>query len=261
MALICDRVSKIYRSPRRSVVALEDVSLRVEDGEFVCLIGTSGCGKTTLLKLVAGLLEPTSGRITFDPRPEEGRLERALVFQDHGLLPWLTVVDNVAFGLRLKGVPRDERRRRAAVLVDRVGLSKFRESFPHEISAGMRQRVNIARALLSDPHMLLMDEPFASLDALTKLALQQDLVRTWTERRCSVLYVTHDLEEAVLLGDRVIVMTGGGGHSGRIHEAVSITLPRPRDLVSRQPTEIKDLTWHIWTILEDEVRRRLSMPT
>ena len=171
------------------------------------------------------------------------------------------MVDNVAFGLQIHGVQRRERRTRAAALVAQVGLGAFLESFPHEISAGMRQRVNIARALLVDPPMLLMDEPFASLDALTKLALQQDLVRLWEARRCSVVYVTHDLEEAVLLGDRVIVMTGGGERSGKIHESVDVTLARPRDLVSRKSPAIRELTWHIWTILEGEVRKKLSMPS
>ena len=261
MSLTCQQVSKVYQARRRRVVALDDVTLHVKNGEFVCIIGSSGCGKTTLLKLIAGLLTPTSGRIAFDDPPDDGRPRSALVFQDHGLLPWLTVTDNVAFGLKLRGVSRDERRRRAADLVKAVGLGAFLDSYPHEISAGMRQRVNIARAVLANPHVLLMDEPFASLDALTKLALQQELVRLWEERQCSVIYVTHDLEEAVLLGDRVIVMTGGGDRHGTIHEDVAISLPRPRDLVSRQPSEIKEVTWHIWTILEGEVRRKLSMPT
>jgi len=257
----CDRVSMVYQSRKRRVRALDDVSLAIKPGEFVCLIGSSGCGKTTLLKLIAGLLKPTSGRITFDDVQANGRPHTALVFQDHGLLPWLTVVDNVAFGLQLQGVSAAERRTRAGALIGQFGLGAFLESFPHEISAGMRQRVNIARALLVDPPVLLMDEPFGSLDALTKVALQQELVRVWEERRCSVIYVTHDLEEAVVLGDRVIVMTGGGERSGAIHESVDVTLPRPRDLISRQSPAIKELTWHIWTILESEVRKKLSMPT
>jgi NitT/TauT family transport system ATP-binding protein len=261
MHLTCEHVSKMYRTHRRGVLALDDVTLQVKAGEFVCIIGSSGCGKTTLLKLIAGLLAPTSGRIAFDRPAADGRPQSALVFQEHGLLPWLTVIDNVAFGLRIQGVARAERRERAAVLLGKVGLGAFLDSFPHEVSAGMRQRVNIARAFLADPHVLLMDEPFASLDALTKLVLQQELVRMWEARRSSVIYVTHDLEEAVLLGDRVIVMMGGAGHGGRIREDIAVPLARPRDLVSREPAEIKDLTWHIWKMLEDDVRRRLSIPT
>jgi NitT/TauT family transport system ATP-binding protein len=257
----CDHVSKVYQSRRRRLLALDDVSLQVKPGEFVSIIGSSGCGKTTLLKLIAGLLAPTSGRITVDSPSGNGRPKTAMVFQDHGLLPWLTVVDNVAFGLRMRGVGRLERRQRATALVAQVGLGAFLESYPHEISAGMRQRVNIARALVVDPPVLLMDEPFASLDALTKVALQQELMRLWEERHCSVIYVTHDLEEAVLLGDRVIVMTGGGDQSGKIHESVDVSLPRPRDLVSRQSPAIQELTWHIWKTLEREVRKKLSMPT
>jgi len=241
----CDHVSKVYQSRRRRLLALDDVSLQVKPGEFVSIIGSSGCGKTTLLKLIAGLLAPTSGRITVDSPSGNGRPKTAMVFQDHGLLPWLTVVDNVAFGLRMRGVGRLERRQRATALVAQVGLGAFLESYPHEISAGMRQRVNIARALVVDPPVLL----------------QQELMRLWEERHCSVIYVTHDLEEAVLLGDRVIVMTGGGDQSGKIHESVDVSLPRPRDLVSRQSPAIQELTWHIWKTLEREVRKKLSMPT
>ncbi|MGH9382714.1 MAG: ABC transporter ATP-binding protein [Vicinamibacterales bacterium] len=261
MQFTCHRLSKIYRNLNATIEAVHDVSFRVEEGEFVCVIGSSGCGKTTLVKLIAGLLKPTSGYVHFDREPDTGRPRTALVFQEHGLFPWMTVVDNVAFGLQMAGVERKARRERAAAFLTRVGLGSCLDNYPHELSAGMRQRVNIARAFLVDPHTLLMDEPFASLDALTKLALQEELVRMWADRRGSVVYVTHDIEEAVLLGDRVLVMSGGRGDSGRICEEIPIPLPRPRNLVARHQPEIRDLTWHIWSILENEVRQRLSIPS
>src|SRR6185503_3135998 len=224
------------------VHALRDVSLTVGDGEFVCVIGSSGCGKTTLLKLIAGLLTPTAGRVRLADRPADGRPATALVFQQHGLFPWMTVVDNVAFGLRMNGVGRRERREHASAAAVDVGLGGFLQRFPHELSAGMRQRVNIARALLANPHVLLMDEPFASLDALTKLALREELLITWQARRCGVLYVTHDLEEAVQVGDRIVVMTGGYGDGGTVVEEIPVPLPRPRDLVTGPPPEAADIT-------------------
>ena len=254
MHVVCDRLSKTYRSRLGPLHALRDVSLRIADGEFVCVIGSSGCGKTTLLKLIAGLLAPTSGRVAFADDPRDGRPQTALVFQQHGLFPWLTVVENVAFGLRMRGVGRSERRERAAVALGNVGLMAFLDRYPHELSGGMRQRVSIARALLASPHVLLMDEPFAWLDALTKLALQEELLRTWDARRCGVLFVTHDIDEAVRLGDRIIVMSGGDGGGGRVHEEIPVPLPRPRDLITEPSPDTTEITRRIWAILEDDVQ-------
>jgi len=259
MRVVCEKLGKSYTGIQSPVQALRDVSLTVEDGEFVCLIGSSGCGKTTLLKLIAGLLTPTIGRIQFEDRPQDGRPATALVFQQHGLFPWMTVIDNIAFGLRMHGIGRAERRERAAVAAADVGLGGFLNRFPHELSAGMRQRVNIARALLSNPHVLLMDEPFASLDALTKLALREELLQTWGSRRCGVLYVTHDLEEAVLVGDRIVVMTGGNGQGGVVADEIPVPLARPRDLVSGPPPEAANITRRMWQILKDDVRRHIDM--
>jgi NitT/TauT family transport system ATP-binding protein len=259
MRLVCQHVSKTYTTGSRVVRALDDVSLEVGDGEFVCVLGSSGCGKTTLLKLFAGLLSPTSGAIRAEGLRQNGRPVTALVFQEHGLFPWKTVLDNVAFGLRMRGTSRTESRERAAEGLAKVGLAAVLKSYPHELSAGMRQRANIVRALLVEPHALLMDEPFASLDALTKLALQQDLVRTWETRRHAVVYVTHDIGEAIRLGDRLVIMTGGGGVEGRVHEEIRVPFGRPRDLEAAPTPEIVDLTRHIWRILEHDVRRRLAM--
>jgi NitT/TauT family transport system ATP-binding protein len=261
MRIVCEKLGKAYTSRRPTVHALHDVSLTVADGEFVCVIGSSGCGKTTLLKLIAGLLTPTTGTVRFDDRPDDGRPATALVFQQHGLFPWMTVIDNVAFGLRMHGVSRRERRERASAAAIDVGLGGFLDRFPHELSAGMRQRVNIARALLANPHVLLMDEPFASLDALTTLALREELLLTWSARRCGVLYVTHDLEEAVQVGDRIIVLAGGDRQGGTVAEEIPVPLSRPRDLVSGPPPEAAEITRRMWQILKDDVRRRIDSMT
>lgn len=259
MRVVCERVSRTFAGRRGAVHALRDVSLTVEDGEFVCVVGPSGCGKTTLLRLIAALLQPSSGRVVLSDRPADGRPETALVFQQHGLFPWMNVVDNVAFGLRMRGVSKADSRGECARALSDVGLAAFSDRYPHELSAGMRQRVNIVRALLANPHVLLMDEPFAWLDALTKLALQQELVSIWMARGCGVLYVTHDIEEAIRLGDRLIVLTGGDGGGGTVAAEITVTLPRPRDLVAPLPESATETLRRIWAILQDDVRRRLAL--
>jgi NitT/TauT family transport system ATP-binding protein len=252
----CQHLSKTYPTPNGTVQALADISFSAGKEEFICLVGPSGCGKTTLLKLIAGLLEPTSGRIIFHEEPPHGRHRVAMVFQEHGLFPWMTVLDNVSFGLETRGVARKERRERAQNFIHKVGLTRFINHYPHELSVGMRQRTGIARAFLADPHMLLMDEPFGSLDTQTKLVLQEELLRIWKEYRKSIIYVTHDIGEAVLLGDRVLVMSG---HPGRIREETPIPLARPRTFVDGERPEIAEIKWHIWKILEDEVKKSLLL--
>jgi NitT/TauT family transport system ATP-binding protein len=254
---ICQHLYKAYQTRNGIVPALEDVTFSVTEREFVSIVGPSGCGKTTLLKLIAGLLQPTSGGIIFDAEPVDGRPRTALVFQEHGLFPWMTVLDNVAFGLEMRGVVRQERYDRAQAFIEKVGLASFADSYPHELSVGMRQRVGIARAFLADPHILLMDEPFGSLDAQTRLVLQEELLRIWKDHQKVIIYVTHDIEEAVLLGDRVLVMTG---QPGRVREEIPIPLGRPRDLSSTGRPDVMEIKWHIWKILEDEVRRSLWIP-
>ena len=253
MAFTCLGLSKEYATVRGATSALDDVSLRVADNEFVCVVGPSGCGKTTLLKVIAGLVRPTSGVVSFDGGAGD-RPPATLVFQEHGVYDWMRVVDNVAFGLEALGVPRNERRNRAGALIDRMGLGDFADAYPYELSVGMRQRVGIARAFLTGSRNLLMDEPFGSLDAQTKLVLQQDLLRLWEENRTSVLYVTHDVEEAVALGDRVIVMTG---RPGRIRETIEVSRPRPRSIGpgidgGAQPEA------HVWTLLAEEARAQIE---
>jgi NitT/TauT family transport system ATP-binding protein len=255
-AFTCEHLSKAYRTRNGLVPALEDVTFGVGEQEFVCLVGPSGCGKTTLLKLIAGLLEPTSGRIVFSQKPPQDRPRSALVFQEHGLFPWMTVLDNVAFGLEMQGMGQQERLEYARAFIDKVGLTSFARSYPHELSVGMRQRVGIARAFVAGAPILLMDEPFGSLDAQTRRVLQEELLKLWKEHRKVVVYVTHDIEEAVLLGDRVLVMTD---RPGSIREDIPIPLGRPRDASAMEQGEIKEIRWHVWKMLEDKVRKDLHI--
>jgi NitT/TauT family transport system ATP-binding protein len=258
MAFACEHLSKVFRSRNGIVPALEDVTFGVGEQELICIVGPSGCGKTTLLKLIAGLLEPTAGQIVFSDKPPLGQPRSALVFQEHGLFPWMTVLDNVAFGLEMQGMRKPERLEQAWAFIEKVGLSSFAHSYPHELSVGMRQRVGIARAFVANAPILLMDEPFGSLDAQTRRVLQEELLRLWKEHRKVVVYVTHDIEEAVLLGDRVLVMTG---RPGSIRENIPIRLGRPRNASATERTEIKEIRWHVWKMLEDEVRKDLHIPS
>lgn len=251
----CTDLSHAFAGTNGRVVALDRVNLRVHPGEFLCIVGPSGCGKTTLLRIIAGLLEPSSGSLVFDGMPDGARPRNGLVFQEHGVFPWMSVIDNVAFGLEMRGVSRSERRERAAQFITRVGLGAFMESYPHELSVGMRQRVGIARAFVADVPLLLMDEPFGALDAQTKVVLQEELLRIWRDDQKLVVYVTHDIDEAIHLGDRVLVMTG---RPGRVLEEIPIHTPRPRDLTPGQP-EVVEASLRIWRLLKDEVRERLSM--
>ncbi len=226
-------VSKTYHADGRAVEALAGVSLEVRQGEFVALVGPSGCGKTTLLHLVAGLEAPSSGQILLAGEPIRGcGRERVLVFQEPTLFPWLTAMDNVAFGLQTAGVPLQERRACAFALLESLGLAGFATSYPHQLSGGMRQRVAIARALAISPQVLLLDEPFASVDALTREALQEELLRLWAARRPTILFVTHSREEALRLADRVIVLSH---RPGRVRAELVLPMARPRSAMELAP--------------------------
>lgn len=223
-----ENVSKQFLTTRgKSVVALKDFNLTVEAGEFVCLLGKSGCGKTTVLRMTAGLDSSTSGSITLngkgitDPDPKVG-----IVFQEDRLFPWRTIQRNVEFGLELAGVNRQGRTEKALHYLDLVGLSGFANSHPHELSGGMKQRASIARALVNEPEILLMDEPFGALDAQTRQQMQEELMRICAKEQRTVMFVTHSVDEAVFLGDKVVVLTPS---PGRIAEIVEIDAPRPRD--------------------------------
>jgi NitT/TauT family transport system ATP-binding protein len=234
------------------VQALQDLNLTINDHEFLTILGPSGCGKTTLLRSIAGLVGWDEGDITLDGKPVRGPgPERSMVFQNFALLPWATVLANVAFGLELRGVPKKEREEKAQHLIGLVGLRGFEKRLPGELSGGMQQRVGLARALAVDPEVLLMDEPFGALDEQTRRLLQEELLRIWEANRITVIFITHSMEEAVLLGDRVVLMSA---RPGKIQEIVPVPLARPRsadvDRVS-QSEEFVEITSHLWTRLRD----------
>ena len=238
-------VSLVYDTPAGSVTGVDGVSFDMEQSQFLCLVGPSGCGKTTLLNIIAGFLAPTGGEIRIGGEAVRGQgTDRGIVFQDFAqLFPWRTALGNVAFGLEMKGVGKTEREEIALKQLRLVKLEKFAQSYPHHLSGGMQQRVAIARALAYNPSVLLMDEPFAALDALTRDAMQRLLADVWRETRKTVIYVTHNVAEAVYLADRVIVMTP---HPGRIKTEVPITLARPRDPLSVEFLECqKQLLRHL----------------
>jgi NitT/TauT family transport system ATP-binding protein len=230
-AVSCVSVGKVWNAgSARAHEALTDISLEIHRGEFVVLLGPSGCGKSTLLYLVAGLEQPTSGMISAHGEPVTGPApERSLIFQETSLFPWLNVWQNVGFGLSVRGVPAEQRKETARQMLRRVGLSDAFEKRPDELSGGMRQRVAVARALAMQPEVLLMDEPFAALDVQTRVKMQAFLLDVWDMSKASVLFVTHDIDEAIALADRVVVLTA---RPGRIKVIVPIGLPRPRDLTS-----------------------------
>jgi len=238
--------SKIYpsRNEQPAVVALENIDLVVQKQEFLCLLGPSGCGKTTLVKMIGGLVPWDKGEILINNQPVTGPgPDRSMVFQNFALLPWSDVLTNVAFGLELRGVPKKEREEKAMELIRSVNLSGFEHHYPNHLSGGMQQRVGLARALAVDPQILLMDEPFGSVDAQTRRTLQEDLLRFHQNTQKTVIFVTHSMEEAVRLGDRVVLLSP---RPGRVQESVDVPLPRPRqDGIDRLPefVELKEYLW------------------
>jgi NitT/TauT family transport system ATP-binding protein len=244
-------LSKEYLGGPVPVVALDRIDLRIAPGEFVCIVGPSGCGKSTLLRILAGLDQQTSGAVRVDAAG--WRVENAMVFQESGLFPWMSVEANVRFGLMTRGVPEAEARERVDAALRLVGLTKFRQHYPHQLSGGMRQRGAIARAFVTDPGVLLMDEPFAALDAQNRAILQAELVRIWEHTGKTVVYITHSIEEALLLGDRTVIMTA---QPGRIKKIIDVPFPHPRDLITLSASaEFGQLKLDIWRVLEEEVQR------
>lgn len=234
---------------QEEVVAIDGIDLDVGDDEFLTILGPSGCGKTTLLNIVAGFDHATSGEVKLDGEPvRKPGPDRGVVFQEYALFPWLSVEQNIEFGLRERRIPKAERTERVRKQIASVGLSGFEQRYPQELSGGMRQRVALGRVLANDPKILLMDEPFAALDAQTRTIMQQELLRVWGAERRTALFITHNIEEALLLGDRVVVMTA---RPGRIKEIVTVALPRPRDVTS---TEFNQMRRRVATLLEDEVQ-------
>jgi NitT/TauT family transport system ATP-binding protein len=225
--IVIEHVSKVFAAQGREVVALKDIDLEIPQGQFTCLLGPSGCGKSTLLNAVAGFAPPTSGIITADGRPVGGPgPERGMVFQEYALFPWMTVEQNIGFGLQIKRVPHAGIKQRVDELLALLSLSDFRQRYPKDLSGGMRQRVAIARVLALDSPIMLMDEPFGALDALTRRNLQDELLRIWAELKKTILFVTHSIEEAIYLADRIVVMTY---RPGTVKRDIPVDLARPRD--------------------------------
>ncbi|MGJ4911931.1 ABC transporter ATP-binding protein [Bradyrhizobium sp. HKCCYLS2033] len=245
-------VSKIFTDRKRNadVTALSEIDLSIARNEFVCLLGPSGCGKSTLLNMIAGFEQPSAGSVTVDGRPVTAPgADRGVVFQHANLMPWLPVWENVAFHLLLGGGQKAERRARAQVYIDMVGLTGFENHYPSELSGGMNQRVGIARALLMNPQVILMDEPFGALDEQTRMDMQTELVRIWQQHQGTIVFVTHGIDEALTLGTHVAVMSA---RPGRIVEIIPIDLPRPRDITSPQFNALKR---HILALLRGERER------
>ena len=251
-------VWKIYDTASGPVTAVENFTLDVADGEFVCIVGPSGCGKSTFLRMLAGLDTHSAGSILIRRGADQKKPHNSNVFQEYAVFPWKTVVENVAFGLQMRGVGRAERLESAHFWLDRVGLRKFANYYPSQISGGMKQRVSIVRALANDPEVLLMDEPLGALDAQTRIVLQDELLRIWEETRKTVVYITHSLDEAILLGDRVILMTA---HPGRMLTTFPIGIARPRTVETLNTPEFAELRGEIWHQLAREVTRAMEMQT
>jgi NitT/TauT family transport system ATP-binding protein len=249
-------VCKVYDTARGKITAVEDFSLDVADGEFVCIVGPSGCGKSTFLRMAAGLEDLSSGLIHIRPSEVPGKPLNSVVFQEYAVFPWKTVIQNVAFGLQMRGLSKRTRLETAHHWLDRVGLSRFADYYPHQISGGMKQRVSIIRALANDPEVLLMDEPLGALDAQTRVVLQEELLRIWEETRKTVVYITHSLEESVLLGDRVVLMSA---QPGRIMQIYDIDLPRPRSIETMNLPRFSEYRATIWDKLSREVTRAMEM--
>jgi NitT/TauT family transport system ATP-binding protein len=247
-----------YDHPRTKtrMVALDDVNLKVMDGEFVSIVGPSGCGKTSFLSVVDGLLAATAGRVMVDGQVVAGPgPDRAMVFQDSSLLPWRTVLRNVFYGLECLGVSASEAKARAQQFIAMVGLTGFEDHYPHELSGGMQQRVNLARALVVDPKILLMDEPFAALDAQTREVMQEELLQIWLRAKKTVLFITHQIDEAIYLSDRVVVFSA---RPGRVKKVIDIDLERPRKLRIKREPRFHAIEDEVWGLIEDDVKNTIN---
>jgi NitT/TauT family transport system ATP-binding protein len=255
-------VTKIFHSKQgekkdEQVVALQNLSLEVKDGEFLVIVGASGCGKTTLLNLVAGFDKSTEGQILLDGKPVTGITpECGMIFQQYALFPWKTVQDNVEFGMKMKRMPHKERKERADRFIDIVGLKGFERSYPHHLSGGMKQRVSIARSLANDPKVMLLDEPFAALDAMTRQVLQEQLVRIYEKHRKTIIFITHSIDEALLLSSRIMVMTA---RPGRIAQDIVNDLPHPRNADVQLSSRYMELKRMIWDSVQAEVMKSMEL--
>lgn len=249
-------VKKVFKTPEGPLTALDTLNLTIQDGEFVCIVGPSGCGKTTLLRILAGLVKQTEGLVlVYSKHPDKPI--NSMVFQGDSLFPWMTVKANVAYGLAMRGISKSRRESTAQHYIKKMGLEKFASAYPHQLSGGMRQRVNVARAFANDPEILLMDEPFASLDEQNRLILQQQLLQIWEESHKTTVFITHSIDEAILLGDRVLVMTA---RPGTLKADIKINLKRPRELSEiRTNTKFIELYEKIWHALKEEVLKTKNL--
>lgn len=255
MKLVIDNVSKSFVSRTgHNLPVLQDINLTVNEEEFVALVGPSGCGKSTLLNITAGLLAPTSGSASFTHLPQGHVPRTGIVFQETGLFTWRSVYDNIAFGLEAMGVPRQEQKDRISHYINLVGLTGFEKALPHHLSGGMRQRVGIARALVINPDLLLMDEPFSALDAQTRTIMQEELVTLWDKTRLSTLYVTHNIQEAVMLADRVVLLSR---RPGKISRILNIGIPRAERELPQHTEEIAEYIRIIWEHISKDARAAL----
>jgi NitT/TauT family transport system ATP-binding protein len=250
-AIAVDGISMVFRTRRNDVHAIDDVSLEIPDAHFACIVGASGCGKSTLLNIMAGLVRPTNGTVLVDGTPIHGPgVDRGMVFQTYTLFPWLRVRENVEFGPKLKRLSKRKRREISDGLLAEMGLDEFAGAYPKELSGGMKQRVAIARALANDPKVMLMDEPFGALDALTRAAAQRFLTEVWEHHRRTIAFVTHDIDEAIFLGETIFVMSR---RPGRIREVVAVDISRPRSLDDLGSPRFAELKHHILSLIfEDE---------
>ncbi len=250
-------VSKIFPSKDGEVVALKDLSLSIKDGEFMVIVGASGCGKSTLLNLIAGFETPTKGQVLLKGEPVIGiNPQCGMIFQQYALFPWKTVEGNVEFGLKMKGTPKKERTEIAAKFIELVGLTKFSNVYPHHLSGGMKQRVSIARALANDPEVMLLDEPFAALDAMTRQVLQEQLVRIYEKHKKTIIFITHSIDEALLLSSRIAIMTA---RPGRISQDIVNDLPHPRNPEVQLSDRYVELKRMIWDNVQAEVLKSMEV--
>ncbi len=252
--ITAEGIRVVYKRFKRTpLLALDNFTLRVAKGNFTSLVGPSGCGKSTFLRVLNGLMKPESGTIIVDGAIVKGPgFDRAMVFQEFGLLPWRTTAGNIEFSLEAKKISKDEKRRISKKYIDLVGLTGFEDHYPFELSGGMKQRVGIARALAADPEILLMDEPFASVDAQTREAMQKELLDIWEKSRKTVVFVTHSIEEAVYLSDQIVLVTA---RPGRVKEVIDVGLPRPREYEDRTSQEFQKLRLYIWKSLGEEFQK------
>jgi len=248
--IVIDSLSKIFSGRVGDIIALDNISLDIDENEFVCIVGPSGCGKSTMLNVIAGLEKPSGGKVLMDDNEISGPgPERGVIFQQYALFAWLTVEKNVEYGLMIKNVPRLERKKIVKKYIEMVGLSDFSKAYPKELSGGMKQRVAIARAYANNPEILLLDEPFGALDAQTRSQLQEDLLNTWESEKKTCFFITHDVEEAVLLAQRIVIMST---RPGRIKEIVKVDIPYPRNQKTKLTKEFNDTKNYIWEMVYQE---------